>query len=276
MLELGVVLPTREALRHHDASLVSAVAVAAEANGFDAVWAGDSLLARPLIDPLTALATAAAVTERVRVGTAALLAPMRPPVLTAAALASLDQLSGGRLTVAVGRGFDLPETRAEYAAAGVPFEERTKRLNEVFSQWPTLWTSDESSEIDLRPKPAQPGGPPLWLAGYGPAAFRRTGQLADGWLPYPPTPELYAEGLAAVRSRAEEAGRDPNAITPACMVTVGFDQESLSRYVAEIYGYPLEVVSIIQACRAGSATELADWLAAYFEAGVRSFVIRLA
>src|SRR2546423_4531159 len=171
MLHLGLMLPTREAIRLRDASLISQVATAAERNGFDAVWAGDSLLARPLIDPFSALATAAAVTERVGIGTAALLAPMRPPVITAAALASLDQLSGGRLTVTVGRGFDLPETRAEYAAAGVPFEERTKRLEEVFSQWRTLWTSDESSEIDLRPKPVQPGGPPLWLAGYGPAAF---------------------------------------------------------------------------------------------------------
>src|SRR5438045_1712690 len=109
MLHLGVMLPVREALRLNDASVISRTARAAETNGFDAVWAGDSLLARPLIDPLTALATAAAVTERVRIGTAALLAPMRPPVVTAAALASLDQLSGGRLTVTVGRGFDLPE-----------------------------------------------------------------------------------------------------------------------------------------------------------------------
>ena len=60
------------------------------------------------------------------------------------------------------------------------------------------------------------------------------------------------------------------------MVTVAFDQESLSSYVADIYGYPLEVMSLIQACHAGDATQLADWLVTYFEAGVRSFVIRLA
>src|SRR5438105_2469360 len=157
MPELGVILPTREAIRGQRPSVIVEVARVAEQSGFDAVWAGDSLLARPLIDPLTALAAVAVSTKRIRIGTAALLAPLRPPVPTAAALASLDQLSNGRLTVGVGRGFDVPETRREFAAAGVPFEERTKRFTEVFTLWRALWTSDASSEIDLQPKPLQPG-----------------------------------------------------------------------------------------------------------------------
>src|SRR5262245_51132810 len=110
---VGVVLPTREALRASAPALLTSFAAAADARGFHSIWVGDSLLARPIFDPFTVLATAAALTRHVLLGTAVLLAPMRPPVLTAQAIASLDQLSGGRLIVGVGRGFDLPETRRE-------------------------------------------------------------------------------------------------------------------------------------------------------------------
>src|SRR5437588_3152085 len=287
---VGVVLPTREALRAGTPALVARFGEAAEAAGLDSVWAGDSLLARPLFDPFTVLATVGARTERVLLGTGALLAPLRHPVLAAQALASLDQLSGGRLIVGVGRGLDLPETRREFAAAGVPFEQRSRLLDEAVALWRDLWASGPDAVVDraghygvlehveFQPRPVGQAPPPVWLAGFGPAAFRRTARLADGWLPYPPTALQYREGWEAITGQA--AGRDPDRITPALMATVAIgdpvsSQEMLERYVPTFYGYPLEIVSLLQACRAGPAATIVDWLREYWEAGARAFVIRL-
>src|SRR5205807_5556334 len=162
---VGVVLPTREALRAGPPALVARFGEAAEAAGLDSVWTGDSLLARPLFDPFTVLATVGARTERVLLGTGALLAPLRHPVLAAQSLASLDQLSGGRLIVGVGRGLDLPETRREFAAAGSPFEQRSRRLDDAISVWRALWRSSPDAPavfeaeyctldaVDFSPKP---------------------------------------------------------------------------------------------------------------------------
>jgi alkanesulfonate monooxygenase SsuD/methylene tetrahydromethanopterin reductase-like flavin-dependent oxidoreductase (luciferase family) len=288
---VGVVLPSREALRTGRPERVASFARAAEDRGFASLWASDSLLAWPMFDPFTVLSTTAAVTHRPLIGTAVLLAPLRQPVLTAQAISSLDQLSGGRLIVGVGRGFDLPETRREFAAAGSNFDQRTRRMIETISLWRELWApsgiasmSTEYARLDgetILPPVAQPGGPPIWLAGLGPSAFRSVGRLADGWLPYPPNPEDYRSGWESVVTAAEEAGRDPAAITAAVMVTVHIGRgdsaaAALEQYMSDFYGYPLELVSAIQACRAGSATEILDYLREFWEAGARTFVLRIA
>lgn len=288
--QVGVVLPTREALRTNTPERMMSFALAAEERGFQSVWAGDSLLARPVFDPFTVLGAAAAVTQRVLLGTAVLLAPMRPPVLTAQAIASLDQLSRGRLIVGVGQGFDLPETRREFAAAGADFDTRTQRMRATVSLWRRLWADGRASlhtdyaRLDdeaVLPRVSRPGGPPVWFAGFGPGAFWRTGRLADGWLPYPPTPGEYRNGLARVHEAAEAAGRIPTAITPAVMVTINVgesvsSQRDLDAYTREFYGYPLEAVSLIQACRAGTTTQLLADLREYWDAGARSFILRVA
>lgn len=290
---VGVVIPTREAMRSGTPGRVASFAALAENLGLDSLWAGDSLLARPLFDPFAVLATAAAVTTRPLLGTGVLLAPVRPPALTAQALASLDQLSAGRLVVGVGRGFDLPETRREFAAAGAEFEHRTQRMVETIALWRDLWSPGGVGSMktsyavidaeEILPSPAQPGGPPIWLAGYGPASFRFVGQLADGWLPYPPSARDYHEGWQAVQEAAVGAGRDPASLTPAIMVTVNISTaaspaagRALEAYVAEFYGYPLELVSLIQACRAGTSAEIVDYLRGFWDAGARTLVLRLA
>lgn len=279
-------------MRNGTPQLILSFARQADERGFGSLWAGDSLLARPLFDPFAVLAAVAAVTTEVRLGTGVLLAPMRPPALAAQALASVDQLSGGRLTVGVGRGFDLPATRREFAAAGADFALRSRRMIDTITFWRQLWSSpDGTATLDtpyaqldaepILPRPAQPGGPPIWMAGFGPAAFRQVGRLADGWLPYPPDPDQYRVGWEQVQEAAVAAGRDPAAITPAVMMTVNIGPDDISArdleaYVAEFYGFPLEVVSQIQACHAGSSTKILDILHAYLDAGARSFVLRLA
>jgi probable F420-dependent oxidoreductase len=290
-VHVGIVLPTREAMHTGRPASLASFARAAEDRGFGSLWAGDSLLARPLFDPFTVLSTAAAVTTKPRLGTGVLLAPLRPPALTAQALASLDQLSDGRLIVGVGRGFDLPETRREFAGAGADFDQRTRRMVETIAFWRELWSGTGSASMTTRyarldgevilPRVAQPGGPPIWLAGFGPAAFRRAGTLADGWLPYPPSAGDYRSGWEHVQEAAAAAGRDPTAITPAVMATVNIGPDdasahALDTYVNEFYGYPLEAVSLIQAIHAGPSTKVLEFLRSYWDAGARAFVLRVA
>jgi alkanesulfonate monooxygenase SsuD/methylene tetrahydromethanopterin reductase-like flavin-dependent oxidoreductase (luciferase family) len=106
------------------------LAVRAERLGWDSVWIGDSLLARPRHEPLTLLAAVAALTRRVELGTAVLLPALRNPVLLAHQVATLDQIAQGRVILGVGIARDVPDIRAEFMAAGVPFEKRVGRMLE--------------------------------------------------------------------------------------------------------------------------------------------------
>jgi len=129
---IGYLLPTREAVMQGrpETGPLLALAERAEALGYDAVWVGDSLLARPRHDPLTLLAAVAARTRRVMVGTAVFLPALRNPVVLAHQLATLDRISEGRLVLGAGIATDGVNVRAEFAAAGVPFEGRVGRMME--------------------------------------------------------------------------------------------------------------------------------------------------
>jgi probable F420-dependent oxidoreductase len=288
-VHVGIVLPTREAMTL-GAHVVTDIASRAEVLGFDSVWAGDSLLARPLLDPLVALAAVATCTSQLRLGTGVLLAPLHQPVLMARAIATVDQLSGGRMIVGVGRGFDLPETRREFSAAGVDFDSRTTRMVDTIRLWRALWDSSEApvssqgpawdlAEVRLTPRPAQVGGPPIWLAGYGPASFRRIGHHADGWLPYPPTVDEYRVGCDSVLTEANTHGRS---VTPAVMLSVNIDEDpdvagrDLDEYVETFYGYPREIVGSIQGMAAGTGDDVKRAVSGYVDAGARAVVLRLA
>jgi hypothetical protein len=120
-LRVGIMLPSRETAMtgKHDARGLVEFARAAEAAGFDSVWVGDSLLARTRAEPLSILAAVAAMTERVTLGTAALIAPLRHPLLAAAQAATVDQLSAGRLILGLGSGSPLPESRARCRRSAV-------------------------------------------------------------------------------------------------------------------------------------------------------------
>jgi alkanesulfonate monooxygenase SsuD/methylene tetrahydromethanopterin reductase-like flavin-dependent oxidoreductase (luciferase family) len=293
-VEVGVVLPTREAvLRGLDARSLIELARLIEANGFDSAWAGDSLLARPRVDPLTLLAGVAATCPSLTVGTAALMGSLRHPVVTAHAIATLDQLAGGRLVLGLGAGAPLPQTKAEFDAAGADFEHRIGRLTETVEIWRALWDPQRDAAQPLRfegrywtfegieglPLPTRPGGPPLWLAGGGERALQRAGRQFDGWLPYPPTPADYARGLDVATRAAVDAGRDASAFTPAVYVTVNIGDETtgrgeLEQYVVEYYGMPFELMASLQAFYAGGVEGCIDWLQGYVEAGARHVVLR--
>ncbi len=294
-MRVGALIPTREAyLRDSGAASLIEFARAATDAGFDSLWAGDSLTARPRVEPLTLLAGVAVACPSVTIGTAALTAAIRHPLLAAHQIATLDQLCEGRLVLGLGAAFPTQDAQAEFAAAGVDFERRLGRLNETVALWRALWDAGRDRSAPLRfegkhlaiegieslPLPHRPGGPPLWLAGAGDRALRRAGRLFDGWLPYPPTPDHYAEGLATARAAATEAGRDVDAFTPALYVTVNLGdadaaRSELERYVLEYYGLPLDAMSSLQAFYGGSVEGCVEWLRGFVDAGARHVIIRL-
>jgi alkanesulfonate monooxygenase SsuD/methylene tetrahydromethanopterin reductase-like flavin-dependent oxidoreductase (luciferase family) len=139
---IGYLLPTREHIMEGRPSAAPLLDLAARAEsfGYDSVWVGDSLMARPRHEPLTLLGGVAGRVKRVELGTAVLLPALRNPVLLAHQVATLDQVSEGRLILGVGFAADVPNIRAEFAAAGVPFEKRIGRMMEGLRLCRALWT----------------------------------------------------------------------------------------------------------------------------------------
>src|ERR1700740_3664675 len=143
-LKFGYLLPTRERIMEGrpDAGPLLDLAARAEALGYDSIWVGDSLLARPRHEPLTLLAGLAGRVPQVTLGTAVLLPALRNPVLLAHQVATLDQVSEGRFILGVGIARDVPNIRAEFAAASVPFEKRVGRMMEGLRLCRALWTGE--------------------------------------------------------------------------------------------------------------------------------------
>jgi alkanesulfonate monooxygenase SsuD/methylene tetrahydromethanopterin reductase-like flavin-dependent oxidoreductase (luciferase family) len=297
-VKVGILLPTREAavLGQYSVAPLLDLAQRVEDLGFDSVWAGDSLLARPRLDPLIVLSACAAVTDRVVLGTAALTAALRHPLIGANMLTSLGHAAPGRLRVGVGAGFPVPESEREFSAVGVPFGRRSARLDETVRMWKQVWACGSGTSpltafrgaiwdldgLDRLPGPATPGGPGIWLAaGATPTVLDRVAALYDGWLPFLPYPEEYRRAWSRITQLAEDAGRAAGAIEPGLYATVHLDADraraeaGLEEYVRGYYGRSLEFMSAIQAYGHGSAEQCARWLARFVDAGARHLVLRV-
>lgn len=279
----GLLLPSREVLLWANSDLASLVDIArdAEAAGYDSVWVGDSLLARPRGEPLLLLAAVAAATQRVHLGTAVLLPLLRHPVSLAHQVATVDRVSRGRLILGIGPGAELPGTHAELKSVGVPSDRRVTGMVDAVDRARRLWRGEETG-VDLQPRPFTPGGPPVWVGGTGPRMLRLTGERFDGWLPLSPTPADYAKGLQSVRAAAERAGRDPDSIATGVYLTVAVadDQQTgakdLDAYMLAYYGVPAEAMARGMALHGGTVESAAEWFAAYRAAGAHHLVLRLA
>src|SRR5438132_12561921 len=202
----GLLLPSREVLlwRDSDLSFVIDAARRAEASGYDSVWVGDSLLARPRGEPLTLLAALAGATKRVALGTAVLLPLLRHPISMAHAVATLDRLAEGRVILGIGPGAELPGTHAELKALGVPSNRRVGDMLTAVERCKRLWRNEEPG-VELNPRPIRPAGPTILLGRGAPRMLRLAGAMFEGWLPLSPTPSDYESGLRAVREAAEKA-----------------------------------------------------------------------
>ena len=267
-----------------------ALAERAEALGFDSIWVGDSLLARPRHDPLTLLAAVAARTRRVELGTAVLLPALRNPVVLAQQVATLDRIAEGRVILGVGIASDWPATRAEFQAAGVPFEKRIGRFIEGLALARALWTGrpvdwDGRWKVKggvLGPTPQRPGGPPIGVAGAVAAARERIGRHFDGWFPNSPSVEEYPAQWAEVQTAARAAGRDPASLTGAMYLTLAIDDDTaranskLNTYLEQYYGMPPAETRKKQMSYAGPAAGAAAWIKSYADAGASHLVLRFA
>ena len=172
--------------------------------------------ASPIPDPLIWLTWVAASTRTLRLATGVLILPQRSPAILAKELATLDVLSGGRVTLGIGVGW-LEE---EFRALGIPFEGRGRRTDEYIEALRTLWRDDESTyrgrfvDFDRAksyPKPVQAGGVPIVVGGHSPAAARRAGRFGDEFFPLGDTEQL-GRLIAIMRDSATQAGRDPDSI----------------------------------------------------------------
>lgn len=292
MPQLGYLLPTRERVmeNHPETGPLLALAERAEALGFDSIWVGDSVTARPRHDPLTLLAAVAARTRRAALGTAVLLPALRNPVLLAHQVATVDRIAEGRLILGIGIAADMPAIRREFEAMGVPFDKRVGRMNEAMRLCKALWSGQPVDWSGLwavkqgtvGPTPHRPGGPPIWFGGGLPAGRARTGRLYDGWFPNLPTPEEYPAQLAEVREAARAAGRDPQAITGAMYLTLAIDDDvkraddKINDYLANYYGVPAAGMRARQRCYAGPASGAVAWLKSYADAGATHLMLRFA
>jgi probable F420-dependent oxidoreductase len=162
------------------------------------------------LDPFVVLTAAAAATSTLRLGFGILLLPQRDPITTAKAIASLDHVSGGRVEVGLGAGWNVPEIENH----GTPFGQRFGVMRERAEAMKAIWTSEEAGyhgkhvnfdHIMSWPKPAQKPHPPLWIGGTGEKVIDRVLRYGDGW--FPNSRDRLAERIAELRKRGEEAGR---------------------------------------------------------------------
>jgi probable F420-dependent oxidoreductase len=214
----------------------------AEQLGYHSLWTFQRLLVgadqeldpvyRSVLDPLVSLAFTAAHTSRIRLGVAVVNFPFVSPAYLAKQASSLDVLSGGRLDLGLGSGW----SPVEFTATGASDKRRGARAEEYLAVLHTLW-ADDVSQFDgefytvppsrMAPKPVQGPGPPVLLGGSAPAALRRAGRLAAGWISRSGANlSRIAEDIAVVRAAARQAGRDPAAVRVVCRGVLRVGQSS--------------------------------------------------
>ena len=207
-----------------DPAVAMRVAQAAEQAGLESLWTGEHVVLPdprtapspadpdfPMLHPSTVLSYLAAGTKRIRLGTGIVLIAQRNPVVLAKEMASLDVLSNGRLLFGIGAGY----LHQEFAALGIPFEQRGARTDEYIDAIRELWTSDKPrfrghfvryANIQARPRPVQPGGPPIIVGGASESAYRRAIAKCQGWYGFAldvATTRRSLEGLARARQQYE-------------------------------------------------------------------------
>lgn len=255
----------------------------AEALGFTGAWVVEQVIGTiPSLEPIELLTYAAATTTRLRLGAAVLLTALRSPVHTAKSLATLDQLSGGRLDVGVGLG----GSTAVYPAFGLSAERRAARFAEGIGLMKRLWTEPRVTfdgafyrlkDIPMEPKPLQRPHPPIWFGGHHPDALRRAATLGDAFMGAGSlSTAKFAEEVALLRRALEAAGRDPDAFPVAkrVYIAVDADRARAARRLADWFGgfyhrpQLAEEVSVW-----GSVEECAEGLRAVVAAGARLLML---
>jgi probable F420-dependent oxidoreductase len=250
-LTLGVAIPQTFPDGRIEPRRIQSFVQRAEALGFHSAWVVEHTFgAMPALAPIELLTYAAAMTERVRLGAAVLLTALRTPVQTAKSLATLDQLSGGRLIVGVGLGGN-PKV---YPAFGLTAERRAARFAEGLRVMKRLWTEPQVTldgefyqleNVSVQPRPLQTPHPPLWFGGHHELALRRAVELGDGFIGAgSASTATFAEQMKVLRSILAERGRDPASFPIGKRVYLAIDRDRaragkrLAEWFGAFYGRP--------------------------------------
>jgi len=276
-IRCGVVLTGGD----RDATLRQAQRI--EALGFDSLWVGDHIAFHvPITDSLTLLAFAAGVTERVSLGTAVYLLPLRHPTLIAKSTASLDLLSGGRLVFGVGVGGEFPP---EFESVGVPVQERGSRADEAITVVRRHWTEERVAHegrhfrfgaVNVAPKPGRV--PPIWVGGRADAAMRRAGRVGDGYISHMCATDKYAENMDLIAETARATGRAEVRFTPAAFLFTFLEDryevahEKASQLLGMVYARDFREASK-KYCLLGRPEDCLEQMRAFARAGCRHFIL---
>jgi probable F420-dependent oxidoreductase len=213
---------------------IRATARLAEDLGFDSVWIPDHIIVPRAVqerygpvyyDAMAVLAYLAGITNRVRLGTTVLVVPYRHPVVLAKELASVDQLSDGRIILGVGVGW----AEAEFEVLNLAFAERGRRTDEALRVMQTLWSQDTPrfagtyyafADILFQPRPVQQPGVPIWVGGNSRAALRRTAEFAAGWHPIDQPPARLQADMDILATLCQQRGRTTPELCPRFTVRV--------------------------------------------------------
>lgn len=224
-MRIGISIPNNWGVE--DASHLIDVAVRAERAGLASVWTSEHLINtsyvrsrigdRPYYHPLAVLSCIAGCTQRIELGTSVIVLPFHNPFDLAKYIATLDQLSRGRVIFGVGAG----NVREEFDALNVPWEKRGALTDESISVIKMLWRQSVASHrgefwnfsgIHTSPKPYRAREIPLWVGGMSPPALRRVARVGDGWQPTGISPEEFRKQAEEIRTLAAAHGRDPTSI----------------------------------------------------------------
>jgi alkanesulfonate monooxygenase SsuD/methylene tetrahydromethanopterin reductase-like flavin-dependent oxidoreductase (luciferase family) len=295
-MRLGVLLPHRavviQSTRRPPLDECWTVARACDRAGMD-IWVGDSIVAKPRVEPLTTLAYCAAITQRARLGTAILLPALRQPTVLAHALASLDQLAGGRLVLGLGAGWGLPEIVREWEACGRNHKRRGKDLEEHVATWRKLWSGKpvdyEGSDFKLTghtigPLPWAEDGPPVLITAGNrgeiiPAQIDRVGRLGDGVITTYCTDDDCVKLRALCDAAFEKHGRARPGFPMCVYTTVRIEADAAtaeavtSDFLNKYYGGGVNFRGLMGL---GTPDAVVETLKRYEAAGVTDLCIRFA
>jgi len=292
-----LLLHTRQIVRQEDAAHSFAQlwsdAAQAEELGFDHIWLGDSVtvLDKARGDCLTTMAALAARTNNIRIGAVPMLPALRNPVLLAHSLATLDVISKGRIILGVSVGPTRDYIQRQFAACGVPPQEKAGRLSESIEIMRRLW-NERSIDYDGRyynlrdagilPHPMQKPGIPIWIAAdRNENGFKRVGRLGDGWVTLAPTLERFAAARAKIDHYAQEHGRGGKCPVSALYATFNIqsDGERARRegwaWMERFFQQPKEKISY-HFTIFGTPAECVNLLKGYAEAGLTTIIARIA
>ena len=246
--------------------------------GYETLWYRDHLAWHSaVLDPFTTLGAIAARTSRIRLGPGVLLVPLRPPALTAKAIATLDVLSSGRAVLGAGIGGEFPK---EFELAGVPHAERGRRADEALEAIRRLWTTAPATfkgehyrfeNVVMEPRPVQSPHPPIWVGGRSDAALRRAAIFGDAWLAYFVSPRRFRESLdkIAAQRAARASGRfRAGLVLYVCLApTRNEGRTAAAAYLANEYHQSFDAM-VDRFCAVGRAAECIAMIREFVAAGV--------